>query len=123
MKSNKYKRNVENTKNNGNNEISSKHQMIRIAMSNEELPTHLIIDCSMFSYVDFSGIKTLKKTIQSFEDIGIRTVLTGVAVHIENIFSKEGFYEDVSSDHLYKSVHDAVAYILEDSAKNSINYI
>jgi hypothetical protein len=68
MKSNKYKRNVENTKNNGNNEISSKHQMIRIAMSNEELPTHLIIDCSMFSYVRFSGITTLKKTIQSFED-------------------------------------------------------
>jgi anti-anti-sigma regulatory factor len=122
MKSNKYQRNVENMKNNGN-EIPSKHHMIRIAMGNEELPTHLIIDCSMFSYVDFSGIKTLKKTIQSFEDIGIRTVLAGVAVHIESILGKEGFYEDVSSDHLYKSVHDAVAYILDDSTKNSINNI
>jgi hypothetical protein len=89
-------------KNNGNNEIPLKHQMIRIAMSNEELPTHLIIDCSIFSYVHFSGITTLKKTFQSFEDINIRTGLAGVAAHIESIFGKEGFYEDFSLDHLYK---------------------
>jgi hypothetical protein len=75
----------------------------------------------MFSYVDFSGITTLKKTIQSFEDIGIKTVLAGVPVHIESMFGKEGFYEDISSDHLYKSVHDAVAYILEESTDDNDN--
>ncbi len=90
-------------------------------MSNEKFPTHLIIDCSMFSYVDFSGITTLKKTIQSFEEIGIKTVLAGVPVHIENMFSKEGFYEDISSDHLYKTVHDAVAYILDESTDDNDN--
>jgi anti-anti-sigma regulatory factor len=94
----------------------AKHEMIKISMSNEKFPTHLIIDCSMFSYVDFSGITTLKKTIQSFEDIGIKTVLAGVPVHIESMFGKEGFYEDISSDNLYKRVDDAVAHILYESS-------
>jgi hypothetical protein len=75
----------------------------------------------MFSYVDFSGITTLKKAIQSFEGIGIKTVLAGVPVHIESMFGKEGFYEDISSDHLYKTVHDAVAYILDESTDDNDN--
>jgi anti-anti-sigma regulatory factor len=120
MKSSKYKKNIEKFRSNGK-ELPSKHEMIKISMSNEEFPTYLIIDCSMFSYVDFSGITILKKTIQSFEDIGIKTVLAGVPVHIESMFGKEGFYEDISSNHLYKSVHDAVAYILDESTDDNDN--
>ncbi len=114
LKSSKFQNNVERFKSNVN-QLMAKHEMIKISMSNEEFPTHLIIDCSMFTYVDFSGITILKKTIQSFEEIGIKAILAGVPVHIESMFGKEGFYEDISSDHLYKSVHDAVAYILEES--------
>jgi hypothetical protein len=74
--------------------------------------------------VDFSGITTLKKTIHSFEEIGIKAILAGVPVHIESIFGKEGFYEDISSDHLYKTVHDAVAYILGELTddENDLNF-
>ncbi len=123
MKSSKYKKQVKRIKSNGN-QIPSEHEIIKISMSNEKFPTHLIIDCSMFSYVDFSGITILKKAIQSFEGIGIKTVLAGVPVHIESMFGKEGFYEDISSDHLYKTVHDAVAYILDESTydDNDLNF-
>jgi anti-anti-sigma regulatory factor len=123
MKSSKYKKQVERIKSNGN-QIPSEHEIIKISMSNEKFPTHLIIDCSMFSYVDFSGITILKKAIQSFEGIGIKTVLAGVPVHIESMFGKEGFYEDISSDHLYKTVHDAVVYILDESTydDNDLNF-
>lgn len=41
------------------------------------LPTHIIIDCSMFSYIDTSGVTALKETVKRHENIGIITLLSG----------------------------------------------
>jgi len=113
MKSREFKKDVEEMKAKGT-ELPSKIQMISISM-NQEMPLNLIIDCSMFSYIDSSGISTLRKTIRLFEDIGIKTVLAGAHVHVEGLFGKEGFFEDISSDQLYISVHDAVTYLLDEA--------
>ena len=86
--------------------------LTRLAL-NDKLPKYLIIDCSMFSFIDYSGITTLKKTILTLEEIGIKTVLSGVHVHIESMFVKEGFFDIIPSEHLYKSVHDAVLCLEE----------
>ena len=111
MKSDEYKQNVEKI------EKSSFQSLPKLALTrqalSERLPKYLIIDCSMFSFIDFSGISTLKKTISMYEEIGIKTVLSGVHVHLESMLAKEGFFDDISTDHLYKSIHDAVVCLQE----------
>lgn len=42
-----------------------------------ELPKYMIIDCSMFSYIDTSGVSFLKKNVLAYESIGIRCFLAG----------------------------------------------
>jgi anti-anti-sigma regulatory factor len=79
----------------------------------DSLPTHIIIDCSMFSYIDTTGVTTLKTIVKKHEEINIMCLLTGCQVHVENMLRKDGFFEEVSQDRVYKSVHDAVTYIRE----------
>ena len=65
----------------------------------------------MLSYIDTTGVTTLKKLVQSHSDIAIEVLLTGCPVHIETMLKKDGFFKEVSSDRVYKSVHDAVIMI------------
>ncbi|XP_054159246.1 prestin-like [Oppia nitens] len=75
------------------------------------LPKYIIVDCSMLSYIDSAGVTTLKKIIQNHADIDILVSLSGCPVHIEATLKNEEFFSEVSSDRVYKSVHDAVTYI------------
>ena len=121
MKTKEFKANKENIINTKYENLP-KLKLIRLAL-NERLTKYLIIDCSMFSFIDFSGISTLKKTILTLEDIGIKCVLSGIHVHLESMLSKEGFFDVISRDHLYKSVPDAVVYLREfDNDLNDQNY-
>lgn len=81
--------------------------------SKQNLPKFLIIDCSMLSYIDTSGVTTLKKIVESHASIEIEVLLTGCPVHIETMLKKDGFFKEVSSERVFKSVHDAVTYIRE----------
>ena len=55
----------------------------------------------------------------SLEEIGIKTVLSGVHVHLETMLANEGFFDVIPSEHLYKSVHDALVCLQEfDSQYN-----
>ena len=67
----------------------------------------------MFSFIDLTGITTLKKTIETCEQLGIKVVLSGVHVHLESMLAKAGFFDDISKEHIYKTVHDAVVYLRE----------
>jgi anti-anti-sigma regulatory factor len=86
----------------------------------DSLPTHIIIDCSMLSYIDTTGVTTLKITVKKHEEINIMCLLTGCQVHVENMLRKDGFFEEVSQDRVYKSVHDAVTYIREGFSTTSM---
>jgi anti-anti-sigma regulatory factor len=37
----------------------------------DSLPTHIIIGCSMLSYIDTTGVTTLKTTVKKHEEIKI----------------------------------------------------
>jgi hypothetical protein len=80
----------------------------------EDLPTHLIIDCSMFSYIDTTGVSTLKTTVQKYESIGVKTFLASCATHVVKMLEKDGFYTEVPSEHVYITVHDAIHHALEE---------
>jgi MFS superfamily sulfate permease-like transporter len=77
-------------------------------------PTHIIIDCSMFSYIDTTGVSQLKVTVLEYESIGIKTYLAGVAVHVDKMLHKDNFYKEVPPHHVYITIHDAVHHALED---------
>ncbi|KAI1289834.1 Prestin [Halotydeus destructor] len=85
----------------------------------ESIPTHIIIDCSMISYIDTSGIATLKKTVQEFELIGITTFLAGCAPHVIDMLERDLFFIDVPPHHVYISVHDAVLYAIGEQTSNN----
>ncbi|RWS31688.1 solute carrier family 26 member 6-like protein [Leptotrombidium deliense] len=80
----------------------------------EVLPTHIIIDCSMFSYIDASGVRQLKATVQEYESIGIKTYLASVATHVDHMLEKDNFYTDVPPQHVYISIIDAVHHAIDD---------
>lgn len=78
------------------------------------LPTHIIIDCSMFAYIDTSGMSMLKKTVQQYESIGITTYLANCASHVLQMLERDNFFVDVPPHHVYISVHDAVLHAIDD---------
>lgn len=93
---------------------SHSYKMDNISIDNKDvLPTHIIIDCSMLSYIDTTGVTTLKELVQKHGEINIVVLLAGCPVHIESMLRRDGFFHEVSIDRVYKSVHDAVTYILE----------
>lgn len=86
----------------------------KLPLESENLPTHIIIDCSMFSYIDSAGVSILKTTVQEYESIGVKTFLASCATHVVRMLEKDHFYEEVPPHHVYISVHDAVHHALDD---------
>jgi hypothetical protein len=80
-------------------------------LSEEKLPTHIIIDCSMFSYVDTAGANAIKKIVKKYQEIGVLIFLSGCAFHVESLLSKVGFFKEVPSNQVFKTIHDAITYI------------
>ena len=93
---------------------SSKKQEDVKRRCEKSLPTHVIIDCSMFSYIDTAGVSTLKTTVQDYESIGIKTLLTGIATHVDNMLELDGFYREIPPHHVYITIHDAVHHAQQD---------
>jgi anti-anti-sigma regulatory factor len=91
---------------------SKNSNLTRISvLSEEKLPTHIIIDCSMISYIDTAGANAIKKIVKKYQEIGVFIYLSGCAFHVESLLSKIGFFIEVPSDQVFKTVHDAVTYI------------
>ena len=96
-----------------------------------KLPSHLIIDCSMFSYIDTDGIKTLKRCIADYGTIGIKTLLGGCPSHVTKQLERDHFYAAVPAHHIYISVYDALQHaiqlrdgitiVMEDTEPNGLN--
>lgn len=79
------------------------------------VPCAIIIDCSMFSYIDATGISTLRNLVTQYEMVGIRVLLAGVATHVAKSMAADGrFHQEVPTSKIYITVHDAVHMALED---------
>ena len=81
----------------------------------KKLPTHIVIDCSMISYIDTSGVSTLRTIVKDFNSIGITTYLAGVATHVHRMLEIDcTFYEQVAPQHVYITLHDAIHHAQQD---------
>ncbi len=65
----------------------------------------------MFSYVDTAGANAIKKIVKKYQEIGVLIFLSGCAFHVESLLSKVGFFKEVPSNQVFKTIHDAITYI------------
>jgi len=72
----------------------------------------VIIDCSMLSYIDTSGVASLKSLASDCESVGIKFFLASCAPHVITMLSKDQFFSVIGQNHVFISVHDAVLVAL-----------
>lgn len=74
-----------------------------------QLPFAIVIDCSMFSYIDATGITALRTVVKFYEMRGVRVMLADVAAHVRSMMAADSdFHLDVPTWKLYITTHDAV---------------
>ncbi len=78
------------------------------------LPTHIIIDCSMFSYIDTDGIKTIKRTVIEYESVGIKTFLGSCPSHVTKLLERDHFYAAVPAHQIFISIYDAIQHAIQE---------
>ena len=78
---------------------------------------HVVIDCSMFSYIDSTGLTAVKQVVQ--EELGGRGItafLASCAPHVVQMMSRDDtFFKTVPPDHVFVSVHDAVLHAMDQN--------
>lgn len=68
----------------------------------------------MFSYIDATGITTLKNLVMQYEMLGITVLLCGVATHVAKMMAADlNFHEHVPASKIYITIHDAVHMAIE----------
>ncbi|XP_076362447.1 prestin-like isoform X13 [Tachypleus tridentatus] len=83
------------------------------------LPTHIIIVCSGFSYLDSSGVTTLKQIFKEHKKAEINVYLTCCPANMYSMLEKGGFFDEVSRNNVFPTIHDAVLHI----AQNEKEYV
>ena len=69
----------------------------------------------MFSYIDATGITTLRNIVNLYERRGVRVLLTDVAAHVRTQMAADlNFYQEVPASKIYITIHDAVHRALEE---------
>ncbi|XP_072024971.1 prestin-like, partial [Amphiura filiformis] len=73
----------------------------------------IIIDCSMFSFIDVVGIKMLQNIVADYKELGIRVVFANCKAPIRRsmlMSSKLRKDHTIDLGHMYVSIHDAVLH-------------
>lgn len=77
---------------------------------------HVVIDCSMFAYVDSSGIDAMKSVLrEELAGRGVSASLASCPPHVVTLLARDrDFFSDyLSPEEVFVSVHDAVLHALE----------
>lgn len=89
----------------------------------KKLPSHIVIDCSMISYIDISGVSVLRNTVKDLKCIGITTYLANVATHVNRMLEIDyTFYKQVAPQDVYITLHDAVHHAQQDQLELTADY-
>lgn len=91
-------------------------QQLPIATTTKsELITHLILDFSMISYVDSSGIDTLRALQEEMSGCNIKVYIANCAPHVVAIVTRDSRFMDIlRPECVFISVHDALLHALEE---------
>lgn len=106
-----------------NSEITSKFRQLPIATtSKSELITHLILDFSMVSYVDSSGIDALRSIQEEMAGCNIKVYIANCAPHVVSIVTRDSrFMEILRPECVFISVHDALLHALDEQKSRPTN--
>lgn len=73
-----------------------------------DLPTHIILDFSMISYIDSAGIHVIKKIIEDYQRINLTILLASLASHVAAVVKSEPSLWNVYKQRFYITLADAV---------------
>lgn len=73
-----------------------------------DLPTHVILDFSMISFIDSAGIHVIKKIIEDYQKINVTILLASLASHVATVVKSEPSLWNVYKQRFYITVADAV---------------
>jgi len=69
---------------------------------------HLIIDCSGFTFIDYTSVSSLVDIYHQMEGRGINVYFAGAKAPIKDTLEACGFYGSVDLSNFYPTIHDAV---------------
>lgn len=77
------------------------------------LPSYLIIDCSMFSYIDTDGLKMLRRLVKDFVFLDVKVFLGGCPSHVGRLLEQSQL-DNNSGQVIYISVPDAIEHARQE---------
>lgn len=72
------------------------------------LPSHVILDFSMISFIDTAGLRTIKKIIEDFQRINITIMFASLVSHVADMVKKDESLWGTYKDRFYVTLADAV---------------
>lgn len=92
-------------------------EMERFQPQRMNLPTHIILDFSMISYVDSAGIHIIKKIIEDHRKVNISIFIASLASHVAAVVKSEPSLWGVYKERFYVTLADAVHCAILDRQK------
>lgn len=79
------------------------------------LPDYLVIDCSMFSYIDIDGVKMIRRLIKDFQFLNVKVFLGGCPSHVGQLLEQSDLSRnDRLGQIIYISVLDAIEHARQE---------
>uniref|UniRef100_A0A915CM68 STAS domain-containing protein n=1 Tax=Ditylenchus dipsaci TaxID=166011 RepID=A0A915CM68_9BILA len=69
---------------------------------------HLVVDCSGFTFVDYSSVNALIDLFHQLRQNHVNVYFAGAKAPIRDMLEQCGFYKSVGKQHFYPTIHDAV---------------
>ncbi|VDO40118.1 unnamed protein product [Onchocerca flexuosa] len=82
----------------------------KLKMLSEKERLYLIIDASGFTYIDYTGIESLKNIAQELRSRNVEIFVAASKAAARKLFAKCNIYAVISSNHFFPSIHDAVLF-------------
>ena len=81
------------------------------------LPTHIVLDFSMISFIDSAGINVIKKIIEDYQRVQVTILLASLASHVASVVKSEPTLWEVHKERFYVTLADAVYCAMRDARK------
>lgn len=82
-------------------------------------PQHVIIDCTVMTYIDMGGFNVLQQVVKEYKEIGIHVYLAGLAKGPMKVLEIAGFFEKFPKNKSFMDVLDALEAV-DMTKKNGI---
>lgn len=87
------------------------------------LPSHIILDFAMISYIDSAGLHVIKKTIEDYKRINVTIFFASLASHVASVVKSDASLWNVYKERFYITLADAVHCAMRDNRRRRRNQI